>query len=207
MRENEVMAFTPSTQKGRETRERIIDVAADLIFERGLSDVSLDDIREVSGASRSQLYHYFRDKSDLVHAVIECQRERVLGYHRPTFASLESWDDVSAWRDMIVAQQSARSCRSGCPLGTLANELAELDDVARLQLRDAFSSWVEIIADGFARMVATGVLRHDANPRKLAICIVASLQGGLLIAETERDSQTLEIALDAALAHVRSFAA
>ncbi len=196
----------PPTQKGRERRQRIVDAAADLIFERGVAEVSLDDIREATGVSKSQLYHYFSDKSDLLHAVIECQRERVLSNHRPTFTSLEGWDDLSRWRDMIVAHQAARSCRSGCPLGSLASGLAELDDVARGQLSDAFSTWCRIIADGLTRMIEARELRDDADPQQLAISVLASLQGGLLMAETARDTRPLEIALDAAIAHLKSFA-
>jgi TetR/AcrR family transcriptional repressor of nem operon len=202
----ELLSPRPLTQKGREKRQRIIDVAADLIFERGVAEVSLDDIRDATGVSKSQLYHYFNDRSDLLHAVIECQRERVLSNHRPTFRSLEGWDDLLQWRDMIVTHQAARSCRSGCPLGSLANGLAELDEVARDQLSEAFASWGDIIADGLTRMVESGDLRADADPKELAVSVLASLQGGLLMAETARDTRPLEIALDAALAHVRTFA-
>jgi AcrR family transcriptional regulator len=116
---DEPASTTPATQKGRERRQLIVDAAADLIFERGVAEVSLDNIREATGVSKSQLYHYFNDKSDLLHAVIECQRERVLNSHRPTFTSLDGWEDLSRWRDTIVAHQAARSCRSGCPLGSL----------------------------------------------------------------------------------------
>jgi TetR/AcrR family transcriptional repressor of nem operon len=203
---DELVSPTALTPKGREKRQRIIDAAADLIFERGVAEVSLDDIRDATGVSKSQLYHYFDDKSDLLHAVIECQRERVLGNHRPTFRSLEGWDDLLRWRDMIVTHQAARSCRSGCPLGSLAYGLAELDDVARDQLSEAFSSWGGIIADGLNRMVESGDLRADADPKELAVSVLASLQGGLLMAETARDTRPLEIALDAALAHVGTFA-
>jgi TetR/AcrR family transcriptional regulator, transcriptional repressor for nem operon len=198
---------TPPTPKGRATRQRVIDAAADLIFERGVAAVSLDDVLAATGTSKSQLYHYFSGKDDLVHAVIECQRERVLGNHRPTFESLESFEDLVRWRDMIVARQSARSCRSGCPLGTLASGLADVDDGARRQLVDAFSTWDELIADGLARMRENGVLREDADASDLATGLLASLQGGLLLAEVERDTRCLEIALDAALSHVRTFAA
>jgi TetR/AcrR family transcriptional regulator, transcriptional repressor for nem operon len=203
---DELVAPPPPTQKGREQRQRIVDAAADLVFERGVTEVSLDDIREATGVSKSQLYHYFNNKSDLLHAVIECQRERVLGNHRPTFESLQSWDDLIRWRDMIVAHQAARSCRNGCPLGSLANGLAELDDVARNQLSGAFSSWGRIIAEGLTRMVESHTLRADADPQELAVSVLASLQGGLLMAETARDTRPLEIALDAAIAHLKSFA-
>lgn len=196
----------PPTQKGREKRREIVDAAADLIFERGVADVSLDDIRGAAGVSKSQLYHYFNDKDDLVHAVIDCQRNRVLDAHRPTFESLSGWDDLQRWRDMIVQLQAARTCRGGCPLGSLASELVELDESARLQLGEAFVEWAELITTGFTTMMRSHELRPDVDPQELAVSVLASLQGGLLMAETSRDTRPLEIALDAAIAHVRSFA-
>jgi AcrR family transcriptional regulator len=197
---------TPATRKGQETRQRIIDATTDLIFERGVGEVSLDDVRAATGTSKSQLYHYFVDKSQLVHAVIQCQRERVLGNHRPTFESLDSLNQLKRWRDMIVSRQAARSCRSGCPLATLASGLIDVDEDARTQLVEIFSSWRQLIAEGIAHMVERGVLRSDADPEALATSVLASLQGGLLLAEVDRDTKCLEIALDEALAHVGTFA-
>ncbi len=196
----------PATGKGRATRERIIDTAADLIYERGVAAVTLDDVRDATATSKSQLYHYFTDKDDLVHAVIERQRARVLAFHAPKLDSLSSWDDIGRWRDAIVATQAERQCRSGCPLGSLANALAELDDTARTQLSDAFTSWQQLLADGLADMITSGALRRDADPERLAVSTIAILQGGLILAELERDTRPLEIALDAAIAHLATFA-
>jgi AcrR family transcriptional regulator len=194
------------TGKGRETRQRIIDAAADLVYERGVAGVSLDDVLRATGTSKSQLYHYFEDKYDLVHAIIERQRERVLGFHRPELESLSNWDDLERWRNMIVETQAVFDCRYGCPLGSLVNELAELDEFARTQLSDAFAIWEQILADGLAGMVDAGELRADANTTDLALSVIASLQGGLLLAEMSRSTRPLEVALDAAIAHLRSFA-
>jgi AcrR family transcriptional regulator len=194
------------TGKGRETRQRIVDAAADLIYERGVAGVSLDDVLGATGTGKSQLYHYFGDKSDLIHAVIERQRERVLGFHRPALQSLSSWDDIQRWRDMIVETQAVRACRYGCPLGSLVNELAELDEFARAQLSGAFANWEQVLADGLAGMIKVGELRADANAADLAVSVIASLQGGLLLAEMDRSTHPLEVALDAAIAHLKSFA-
>jgi TetR/AcrR family transcriptional repressor of nem operon len=194
------------TGKGRETRQRIIDAAADLVYERGVAGVSLDDVLRATGTSKSQLYHYFDDKNDLIHAVIERQRERVLAFHRPELESLTSWDDLQRWRNMIVETQAVRACRYGCPLGSLVNELSELDEFARTQLSSAFANWEQILDDGLAAMVEAGRLRADANTADLAVSVVASLQGGLLLAEMDRSTRPLEVALDAAIAHLKSFA-
>lgn len=198
--------FRALTGKGRETRQRIIDAAADLIYERGVAGVTLDDVRSATGTSKSQLYHYFDDKDDLIHAVIEQQRERVLGFHRPELELLSSWDDLQHWRDMIIEAQAVRACRYGCPLGSLGNELAELDEFARSQLSGAFAVWEQILADGLASMVEAGSLRADINTADLAVSVIASLQGGLLLAEMDRSTRPLEVALDAAIAYLKSFA-
>ena len=52
-------------------------------------------------------------------------------------------------------------------------------------------------------MITSGELRRDADPERLAVSTIASLQGGLILAELERDTRPLEIALDAAIAHLR----
>ena len=194
------------TGKGRETRQRIVDAATDLVYERGVAGVSLDDVLRATGTSKSQLYHYFDDKNDLIHAVIERQRERVLDFHRPELESLSNWNDIESWRNMIVETQAVRACRYGCPLGSLVNELSELDEFARAQLSGAFANWEQILVDGLAGMVEAGELRGDANTADLALSVIASLQGGLLLAEMDRSTRPLEVALDGAIAYLRSFA-
>ncbi len=61
----------PSTEKGRRTRERIVQAAVELVAERGAAAVSLDDVGSTAPASRSQLYHYFDDRDDLIRAVVD----------------------------------------------------------------------------------------------------------------------------------------
>src|SRR6266852_8591391 len=72
-------AHAPATAKGRATRERIVQAAAELVAEKGIAGMSLDDVRARTGASRSQLYHYFVDRDDLVRAVIDVTTDAVLG--------------------------------------------------------------------------------------------------------------------------------
>jgi len=49
-------------------------------------------------------------------------------------------------------------------------------------------------------------LRADASPQDLATTVIAALEGGLLLAQTNRSTRPLELALDMALAHVDSYA-
>ena len=41
----------PLTRKGQETRQRIVDAAADLIFQRGVTHTTIEDVRAAADVS------------------------------------------------------------------------------------------------------------------------------------------------------------
>lgn len=195
------------TAKGRATRAKIVAAAAALTFERGVAGTSTEEIRESAGVSNSQLYHYFADKNHLVRAVIAFQTERVLANQEPLLSRLDSFAALQAWRDLLLAVQERNRCQGGCPLGSLASELAGVDEGARAVLVAAFARWEGAIRDGLAAMRDRGELRADADPDELALATLTALQGGLLLTQTRRDAAPLRAGLDAILAHIRTFAA
>jgi TetR/AcrR family transcriptional repressor of nem operon len=189
------------TARGAATRSRIVEAAADLIYAHGVERTSLDDVMAASGVSKSQLYHYFADKDALVLEVIARQTERVLDAQRPHLDALDSLPALKAWRDAFVRLNKAVQC-GGCPLGSLASELANDSEPARKRLADSFSLWRERIENGLARMQERGELSGSANPHDLALALLSAVEGGLLLAKTTHSSRPLEIALDMAIDHV-----
>ncbi len=197
---------TPLTRKGRATRDRIVAAASALIFEHGVGGTSLDDVGAAAGVGKSQLYHYFDDKSALVRAVIARQTDQILEAQQPYLSTMDTWKAWRAWRDLIVDLQGRRQVRGGCPIGSLASELSDTDELARMALVSGFDRWEGAFRSGLASMQQHGKLRPEANPDALALAALASLQGGLLLCQTRKDIAPLEFALDAAIANIRSWA-
>jgi len=189
------------TARGAATRSRIVEAAADLIYTHGVERTSLDDVMAASGVSKSQLYHYFADKDALVLEVIARQTERVLHAQRPHLEALDSLAALKAWRGAIVRLNKAAQSR-GCPLGSLASELANDSEPARKRLADSFSIWRDRIENGLAKMRERGELSASADPRDLALALLSAVEGGLLLAKTTHSSRPLEIAIDMAIDHV-----
>lgn len=188
--------------RGRETRERIVRATAELVAERGVAGTSLDDVRTRAHASKSQLYHYFSDRDDLMRAVARTASDDVLGGQAELFAQLDTIDGLRAWTDALVTLQQTRRAKGGCPIGSLAGQLAEHDDGARLELADGLDRWESAIREGLERMAARGELRPDADPRALAHRTLTAVQGGLLLTQVRRDPHQLRTALDGALAGI-----
>lgn len=199
------MAASPITEQGRRTRQRIVAAAAEVVAEKGAVGASLDEVGARATASRSQLYHYFDDKTDLLHAVAEATNDTVLDGQRALFATLDSWAGLERWADALVELQEQRGGRGGCPIANLLGQLGERDDRIRAVLASGFERWEAAIRAGLAAMVTAGELRPDTDVDWLAASTLASLQGGLVLTQSRRDPRMLRRALDGALALIGTY--
>jgi TetR/AcrR family transcriptional regulator, transcriptional repressor for nem operon len=203
MEEKKEHASASLTRKGQATRVHIIDAAATLMYEKGVAATSTQEVQAAAGVSASQLYHYFSDKRALVRAVIAHQSAAVVSRHRSMLAELDSFEALEGWRDAVVELQRRRNCQGGCPLGSLASELADADDDLRGDLADAFGAWEDALSAGLASMRNRGELHRGADTDRLALALLAALQGGLLLTQTRRDTVALETVLDAMIERIR----
>jgi TetR/AcrR family transcriptional regulator, transcriptional repressor for nem operon len=190
----------PVTERGRRTRAAIIDAAATLMYQRGVSVTSLDDVLAAAGSGKSQLYHYFDSKAELIAAVIERQLQLVLAA-QPSLGRIESWEGVEAWAAEILQRHAQPGGPFACPLGTMAAELKN-DDAFRPLLDAAFRQWEAPLARGLQRMQERGELVAEADPARLATTVIAALQGGMLLARVREDITPLRDAVDSAVAQL-----
>ncbi|ROP27570.1 TetR family transcriptional regulator [Couchioplanes caeruleus] len=192
--------------RGRRTRERIVASAVTLMADHGVEATSLDQVLVAAGASKSQLYHYFQDKQELVRAVIAWQAETVLRVSAQELAAVDSWPALQAWFDALVQAQRHSQCRLGCPIGSLAAELADISEPARQDLAGAFDAWTRQLGAMFDRLRAGGLLPGDVDVMTLATATLATIQGGILLAKTTRDPERLRAALTATTGYLQALA-
>lgn len=190
------------TKRGIATRQRIIEAAAALVYERGGRGTSLDEVMENSRTSKSQLYHYFANKDALLRAVIQWQTRHIIGAQRKAVPELDSMDALERWSGLVIAAAIASEGRSGCPLGSLASELADYSEDARILLGESFDLWEAEIVRGLKVMKARGELSREADPVELATATMTAMQGGKLLAQTQRSARPLRLAMEMACANI-----
>ncbi|WP_255784433.1 TetR/AcrR family transcriptional regulator [Mycobacteroides abscessus] len=144
----------PATAHGRRTRAAIVDAAAQMMYQKGVAATSLDDILAASSTGKSQLYHYFKDRSELVKAVVERQTELVLAA-QPTLSQIDSMEGIERWAQAILANHEVPGGPFGCPLGSMAAELKN-DPAYQPALAAAFG----LNRPGF-RSVLEARMEHD----------------------------------------------
>ncbi len=197
------MEKQPRTSRGRATRERILRAATELVAERGVAGTSLDDVRERAHASKSQLYLYFADRDQLLRAVAKCTCDGVLDAQADALAGFDSLTGIERYLDAIVALQIEQNT-PGCPIGSLAGQLAERDEASRLLLADGLGRWEEALHSGLQRMAARGELAAEADPAALAAQAIVLIQGGLLLTQVHNDPARMRSAADTILELIRA---
>jgi len=198
------MPDKPRTERGRASRERIVERAAELFAERGVAATSLDEVLAAAGAGKSQLYHYFRGRDELVEAAVGLRCAQVLAGLTQALGAVASLAELEHALAGF-ADDYERMGLPGCPIGSLAAEVAERNEDARRRAAAAFDAWEKLFADALERMRERGELRADSSPTMLATALLASIEGGMALSQTRKDPASLRIAADAGLAQVRAY--
>ncbi|MFZ0717221.1 TetR/AcrR family transcriptional regulator [Mycobacterium sp.] len=195
------------TAKGRATRDRILQVAAELILREGLSTLNMDALRKAASVSGSQLAHYFADKQALIRAVVVRQIHVVLDFHRqPKLGALNTFDDFERWIDLNM-RHLRRIGYSGTPTyHALAGQLGKSDSATRHTLASGYWQWIELLERVIQQMKDHGVVAARADPRKLALVMVSAHQGGATLAFTYQADWPHADAVRFAVNYLRMFA-
>lgn len=176
----------------RTTRDRLVQSAIQLLWERTYQATSVDDLCAHANARKGSFYYYFPTKVDLAVAAVETSwaltRERVM---EPVFAGdppgLARIDALVDQVEKVQAQARKRTgAYLGCPFGGLGQEVAHRDARLRSTIQQVFDGHCDYLGGALERAERLGeVPRGDA--RRRARSIFALFEGALLLAKVADD--------------------
>src|SRR5262249_29329961 len=172
--------------RGADARQRILEVAADLFHQQGVRATSPDEIIEASATGKGQFYHYFKNKEDLIHEVLQAHLEAIKTGKAPVEYEIDSWKDLERWFLAQIDLQKNYQMTRGCPFGTIGNEVTENDELIRQDLCLIFEVIKNRLASFFIKEKAKGRLAKQASEERLAEFCLATMQGGMLMGRVRR---------------------
>lgn len=93
-----------------------MEAADELMYERGVAETTLNDVRAASGTSKSQIYQHFADRDALIRAVIAHRAKVLLDQQNHRLQRLDSLRGLELWRNALVERNAVRNGAYGCPL-------------------------------------------------------------------------------------------
>ena len=156
---------TPKGPKASATKQKIIDAAARLVYQRGFHATSLDMVAQAARVNRGSLYYFFRSKKNLGLAIID-HYESLLhqNYLSPSFDIQARGREKSG-----VWQNPTPVCRFRIlvlrmPIGNLSLELSALDEEMRVRLKEVWDGVFDRIALVLAQSQREGDLPGRITP-------------------------------------------
>ncbi|MEQ9620209.1 MAG: TetR/AcrR family transcriptional regulator [Deltaproteobacteria bacterium] len=193
------------SERGGRTRARIVEAARELFHSNGVRATSIDQILEASGTGKSQFYHYFGSKEDIVHEVLRFYLEIIQSGRAPVNVNIESWNDLERFFYDHIDGIRVFDCRRSCPIGSIGNELASDNEDIRRDVKLVFDYMRDKIALFFENMKAEGEIKKTSDPESMADFCIATVQGALLLAKVNRDSNAAENAVAHAVQYLKSY--
>lgn len=185
-------SFTPMSTR----RARIIETATRLIQQHGYERTSVDDvIREAGLSGKSHFYHYFRSKEVLGYEVLEHQFERFTerGLALLREPTIDPRERLGLFIDAVVVLQEREGGGGASAFGGLIGELADVHEGFRRRLDTVFERWARQLEALFLE-IRPADARHD--PARLARFVMATLEGGMLMARVKRDVRLMRDVAD-----------
>jgi TetR/AcrR family transcriptional regulator, transcriptional repressor for nem operon len=166
------------------TRERLIDSARYLFWERGFAGTSMTDLLGHAGVNSGSFYHFFESKEALLRAVLEgylqALRPMVVD---PAFSETDEpveriFAILAGYRGRILQSD----CKYGCPLGRLALEIDPENRPAHKLIAENFQGWIEAVRECVDQMQDR--LPKDTDRDALATYVLAVMEGGVMLSRS-----------------------
>lgn len=171
-----------------DSRTRMVESAAVLLRERGLSGTSFRDVIEHSGAPRGSIYHHFPDgKRQLVREAVELSGAWVADAIAEIDASGDPVATLHAFLGVWAEILRAGDFRAGCPVVAVSVEANDGEPEVTAAAAAAFRRWTRELADGLHR---AGV--GEARASRLATTTVAAIEGAVVLCRAERSTRPLD---------------
>jgi TetR/AcrR family transcriptional repressor of nem operon len=172
----------PATDRGGETRRRILDVAAEAFAERGYVGTSLNDVLKASGVTKGGFYFHFPSKEALALATLRHKQEQ---WSAAVMAAVlrrpRAVEQLDAMVDALCdLHEQDPTCRA---VSRLCTELSEEHPELRPQLTPQFTTWVDVVASVIRKGQDEGDIRPEVEPAVAAEVAVASFIGLETISE------------------------
>jgi AcrR family transcriptional regulator len=185
-----------------DTRTRLVLTAMQQFWEKGYGSTSIADVLKAARVNSGSLYHFFPGKQDLLLAVLDAYRDGI----RPMLLE-PAWRGVEDPIERIFAllaryrrSLTDTDCFYGCPIGSLALELHEPDPPVRERLAANFAAWLEAIHQ--CLLEAGARLPRELDRRELAILVLTTMEGGVMLARTFRDIGRFDAAVRQLRSHI-----
>jgi TetR/AcrR family transcriptional repressor of nem operon len=168
----------------------IIEQAAPLFNRQGYAGSSVSALMAATGLKKGGIYRHFGSKEELAAEAFDYAWEVAAKARRPDIA--EDSPNLEWLRLLINSFPARRSAvPGGCPILNTAVDSDDGNPLLRQRAAKALRAWHDRMAGIVARAIVRGEVKTGVDPRTVAVIVISTLEGALMMSRLERDEDAL----------------
>ena len=186
--------MTTEVQPRSDTRRQILELAQNLLRQKGYNGFSYKHISAPLGVKNAAVHYHFPTKEELVIEVVARERRRFQKWtNRPSILAMSVWERLDWF--FSIYQHYSDNGRRVCYLGNLETELDSVPDRVQDEARGLNTEIIAWLTKLLEEGRENGEFAFAGTPEGKAVSLLASIQGALQIARLmspERFSTTIQ---------------
>ena len=162
-------------KKGEESRQRLIECAAELFWKNGYSATGISEILKQTGLPKGSFYFYFKGKDDLAAAVTEYYQKILLEQFQNS-SQRNNWENFIEEIFDYLSGRTNGQVFAGCPFAVMGMETA----LSKPALASVFMEDLKKIEQIFQEVLLYSGLPQD-HAGILSQRMISVYQGELLL--------------------------
>jgi TetR/AcrR family transcriptional regulator, transcriptional repressor for nem operon len=167
---------------GPASRQRLVESARYLFWERGFAGTSMADLLAHAKVNSGSFYHFFDSKEALLREVLEGYLVALYPMIvEPAYVATPKPIDrifaiLAGYRERILMTDA----QYGCPLGRLALEIDPENRPAHKLIAENFRGWIDAIRE----CLKAAALPANTDIEALATYVLATMEGGVMLSRS-----------------------
>ena len=158
-----------------ERRQQLLTAATDVLMEYGIQKTTLDDIARRAGMAKTSLYYYFKEKDEIIRAIIKNDMEDLLASMRLA-VEIGNTSEDKLW-GLIEARYHYIATASSRATKEVIQEFKNLSGIYAKVIEYYQKAQEELIQDIFLQGIARGELKPVEDVELLALIIFSAMIG------------------------------
>ncbi len=188
-------------KNSNDTRQKLIDITYDEIYEKGYQAASLSEILSKAQVHKGSMYYFFKNKKEMAMSAL---KEKMKDRFTKRYATILQYEsNILNELFKVLNNISLRDFKKGCPLANIVQEMSNLDVDFDAMSKGFYEDLKKCFKDILDKAVLLKELK-SCDTQKLALYITVVVEGAILATKATGNEKDYLDSIECLQEYIRS---
>ena len=188
-------------KNSNDTRQKLIDITYDEIYEKGYQAASLSEILSKAQVHKGSMYYFFENKKEMAMSAL---KEKLSDRFTKRYATILQYEsNILDELFKVLNDISLRDFKKGCPLANIVQEMSNLDVDFDAMSKGFYEDLKKCFKDILDKAILLKELK-SCDTQKLALYITVVVEGAILATKATGNEKDYLDSIECLQEYIRS---